>query len=279
LPLLFDINQPEPGPGPIQPRRPWPQWSNVFWRDAVGTSNYHGFSLRIERRFSQGLSFLTSWTISKSIDLGAPPSTSGVGEADVQNPRNLRAERGLSEFDARHRFVTSFVYELPWGRGRRWLSAVHPILDHVLGGWQVTGILTLQSGRPFTVITTRDISNTGGANRPFVVGDPRVKKPTPDRWFNTDAFSDVLPPGVFAYGNAGRNILIADGINNLDLGLFKNFRLGEERQLQFRAEFFNVANHANFGIPDRNRASSAFGRVNATTTLNRQIQFGLKLIF
>jgi hypothetical protein len=191
----------------------------------------------------------------------------------------LRAERGLSEFDARHRFVTSFVYELPWGRGRRWLSAVHPILDHVLGGWQVTGILTLQSGRPFTVITTRDISNTGGANRPFVVGDPRVKKPTPDRWFNTDAFSDVLPPGVFAYGNAGRNILIADGINNLDLGLFKNFRLGEERRLQFRAEFFNVANHANFGIPDRNRASSAFGRVNATTTLNRQIQFGLKLIF
>ncbi len=279
LPLLFDINQPEPGPGPIQPRRPWPQWSNVFWRDAVGTSNYHGFSLRIERRFSQGLSFLTSWTISKSIDLGAPPSTSGVGEADVQNPRNLRAERGLSEFDARHRFVTSFVYELPWGRGRRWLSAVHPILDHVLGGWQVTGILTLQSGRPFTVITTRDISNTGGANRPFVVGDPRVKKPTPDRWFNTDAFSDVLPPGVFAYGNAGRNILIADGINNLDLGLFKNFRLGEERRLQFRAEFFNVANHANFGIPDRNRASSAFGRVDATTTLNRQIQFGLKLIF
>jgi len=279
LPLLFDINQPEPGPGPIQPRRPWPQWGNIFWRDAVGTSNYHGFSLRVERRFTQGLSFLASWTISKSIDLGAPPSTSGVGEADVQNPRNLRAERGLSEFDARHRFVTSFVYELPVGRGRRWLSAAHPILDHILGGWQVTGILTLQSGRPFTVITTRDISNTGGANRPFVVGNPKVKKPTPDRWFNTDAFSDVLPPGVFAYGNAGRNILIADGINNLDLGLFKNFRLGEERRLQFRAEFFNVANHANFGIPERNRASSAFGRVNATTTLNRQIQFGLKFIF
>ncbi len=279
LPLLFDINQPEPGPGPIQPRRPWPQWSNVFWRDAVGTSNYHGFSLRVERRFTQGLSFLASWTISKSIDLGSPPSTSGVGEAGVQNPRNLRAERGLSEFDARHRFVTSFVYELPVGRGRRWLAAAHPILDHILGGWQVTGILTLQSGRPFTVITTRDISNTGGENRPFVVGNPKVKKPTPDRWFNTDAFSDVLPPGVFAYGNAGRNILIADGINNLDLGLFKNFRLGEERRLQFRAEFFNVANHANFGIPERNRASSAFGRVNATTTLNRQIQFGLKFIF
>lgn len=279
LPLLFDINQPEPGPGPIQPRRPWPQWSNVFWRDAVGTSNYHGLSVRVERRFAQGLSLLASWTFSKSIDLGAPPSTSGVGEAGVQNPRNLRAERGLSEFDARHRFVTSFVYELPVGRGRRWLSAAHPILDHLLGGWQVTGILTLQSGRPFTVITTRDISNTGGENRPFVVGNPKVKKPTPDRWFNTDAFSDVLPPGVFAYGNAGRNILIADGINNLDLGLFKNFRLGEERRLQFRAEFFNAANHANFGIPERNRASSAFGRVNATTTLNRQIQFGLKFIF
>lgn len=279
LPLAYNINQPDPGPGSIQSRRPYRQWSNITWRDAVGTSNYHGFSLRVERRFSQGLAFLSSWTYSKSIDLGAPPSTSGDGEAGVQDPKNLRAERGLSEFDTRHRFVTSVVYDLPFGRGRRWLSHAPTVVDYILGGWELTGIFTLQSGRPFTVITGRDISNTGATNRPFLVGDPKLDHPTADRWFNINAFSDTLPPGVFAYGNVGRNTLIGDGVNNLDLGLFKNFDLGEERRLQFRAEFFNVANHANFGLPVRNRSSSAFGSVQQTSTLNRQIQFGLKFIF
>lgn len=280
LPMAFNINQPEPGPGPIQPRRPYAQWSNITWRDAVGTSNYHGLSIRVERRFARGLSFLSSWTISKSIDLAPPPSTSGDGESAVQNPRNLRAERGLSEFDTRHRFVTSFVYELPWGPGKKWLSNIRGPVGHILGGWQVTGILTLQSGRPFTIVTGRDISNTGTDNRPFLVGDPKPEKRTPDRWFNTAAFSDrVLPSGVFAYGDVGRNTIIADGINNFDLALFKNFNFDEERRLQFRAEFFNIANHANFGIPSRNLSSSAFGRVSSTTTLNRQIQFGLKFVF
>jgi hypothetical protein len=195
------------------------------------------------------------------------------------NPKNLRAERGLSEFDQRHNFTTSVVYELPWGRGKRWMSNAPAIVDHILGGWQLTGIVRFQSGRPFTVTTGRDMSNTGGANRPNVVGNPKLDKPTANRWFNPDAFSDTLPAGVFAYGTAGKNIVIADGINNIDLGLFKNFNLGEERRLQFRAEFFNAANHANFGIPERNRQSSAFGRVSSTTTLNRQIQFGLKFNF
>jgi hypothetical protein len=279
LPISYNINQPTPAAGAIQGRRPYRQWSSINFRDAVGTSNYHGLSLRVERRFSSGLSFLTSWTFSKSIDIGAPPSTGGAGEAAVLNPRNLKAERGLSEFDQRNNFVTSVVYELPWGRGKRWMSAAPALVDHILGGWQLTGILRFQSGRPFTVTTGRDISNTGATNRPNVVGDPKLDKPTADRWFNTDAFSDTLPAGTFAFGTAGKNIVTADGINNFDLGLFKNFNLGEERRLQFRAEFFNLANHANFGIPERNRAASAFGRVNATTTLNRQIQFGLKFVF
>jgi hypothetical protein len=279
LPISFDINQPTPAAGAIQSRRPYRQWSNINFRDAVGTSNYHGFSLRVERRFSAGLSFLSQWTYSKSIDLGSPPSTAGAGEAGVMNPKNLKGERGLSEFDQRHNFTTSVVYELPWGRGKRWMSNAPAVVDHILGGWQLTGIVRFQSGRPFTVTTGRDMSNTGGANRPNVVGNPKLDKPTANRWFNTDAFSDVLPAGVFAYGSAGKNILIADGINNIDLGLFKNFNLGEERRLQFRAEFFNAANHANFGVPERNRQSSAFGRVSSTTTLNRQIQFGLKFNF
>ncbi len=279
LPLIFNINQPTPGPGTIQPRRPYPQWSTINWRDAVGTSNFNSLALRLEHRFSHGLSALISWTISKSIDLGAPPSTSGTGEAGVQDPRNLKAERGLSEFDSRHRFITSVVYELPWGPGKRWLGSVRGVLAQIVGGWQLTGILLLQSGRPFTVITSRDISNTGGANRPNLIGNPKLDKPTPERWFNTDAFSDTLPAGTFAYGSAGKNIVIADGIENFDLGLFKNFNIDEQRKLQFRAEVFNFPNHPNFGIPDRNRASGSFGRVGATITSSRQIQFGLKFIF
>jgi hypothetical protein len=278
LPIAYNLNQPEPGPGPIQPRRPYPQWSSITWRDAVGISNYHSFAATVEKRLSGGLTFLSSWTLSKSIDTDSPPSTSGAGESAMQNPRNLAAERGLSEFDTRHNFVSSFQYDLPLGEGKRWLSR-SGVLNQIAGGWQLTGILTLRSGRPFTVTTTRDISNTGTTNRPFLVGDPKLKNPTPNRWFNAAAFSDSLPPNTFSYGNVGRNTLIADGDTNLDVALFKNFKLDEEKRLQFRTEFFNVANHANFGIPTRNLASSAFGQVSSTTRLNRQIQFGLKLLF
>jgi len=282
LPLNFNINQPTPAAGAIQGRRPFQPWGAINYRDPVGTSNFHALSVRIERRFTAGLSLLSSWTYSKSIDLGNQPATSGDGDAPIQDMRNLRAERGLSEFDTRHRFINSIVYELPFGKGRKWLSEAGGVPNHIIGGWQVTGILLFQSGRPYTIVTSRDMSNTGAGatgTRPNLVGDPRIANPTPTQWFNQAAFSDVLPAGVFAFGNLGSNTMIADGVVNLDLAAFKNIPLHERAKLQFRAELFNSTNHANFAIPNRQRQGGAFGTVSGTTNLNRQIQFGMKVVF
>lgn len=279
LPLAYNINQPEPGPGALQNRRPFPQWGNVNYRDAVGTSTFHSLALRIEKRYSQGVTFLSSYTYSKSIDLSPPLSTSGDGEAGVQNPRNLLLERGLSEFDVRHRLVNSVVWDLPFGKGKRFGNSMPKMLDYIAGGWRSTGIITMQTGRPFTITTSRDISNTGGANRPNLVGSPALDKPTAERWFNIDAFSDTLPAGTFAYGNVGSNTMRSDGIMNWDLSIFKNIATREGQRLQLRFEFFNAFNLVNFGIPDRDRNSGTFGRVSLTSTNSRQIQLGVKYVF
>jgi hypothetical protein len=280
LPLAYNINQPEPGAGTLQTRRPFNQWGAITYRDAVGTSNFHSLAVRVEKRYSQGVTFLTSYTFSKSIDLSAPLSTSGDGESAIQNPRNIAIERGLSEFDVQHRMVTSAVWDLPFGRGKRFGASVPKWADYAIGGWQSTGIVTLQTGRPFTVTTTRDMSNTGASHRPNVVGDPNaIDQRGPARWFNTQAFSDTLPAGVFAYGNAGTNLLRSDGIVNCDLSVFKNVPVAENKRLQFRFEFFNAFNKTNFGIPDRDRNSGTFGRISLTSTNSRQIQLGLKFIY
>jgi hypothetical protein len=276
LPLSRNINQPTPGAGPIQSRRPYPQWGSISWMDSVGDSNYNSLSVRLERRYSQGISLLLAYTYSHSIDNGGG---SGDGEGGIQDPRIIAANRGTSEFDITHRLVTSVVYNLPFGHGRAFGSTLPFLLRAPISGWEATGIATFQSGPPFTIFTSNDISNTGGANRPFSVGDPHLDNPTPTRWFNTAAYSIALPAGTFSYGNVGRNTLRADGTQNLDVGLFRNFALTERLGLQFRAEAFNVLNHANFGLPGGNISSSNFGQVSQTSTSSRQIQLGLKVIF
>jgi hypothetical protein len=281
LPLNFDINQPPPGPGSIAARRPFPQWGAVNWRESIGNSSFNALTTRLEQRFARGLTFLATYTYSHSIDFGNQPAGSGDGESGILNPWNLKAERGHSEFDTRHRAITSFVYDLPMGRGRALFGGASGWVQQLVGGWQTSGIFLVQTGRPFTIITANDISNTGNTgNRPFQVGNPNEGKRRPERWFNTAAFSDRLPAGVFRFGDVGTNTLFSDGVVNVDATLFKNFTAFNERlRIQFRSEFFNLFNHANFGIPDRNLASGTFGRVSQTSTLNRQIQFGMKFVF
>jgi hypothetical protein len=270
LPLRYNINQPTPGTGAIQARRPYPQWSTIAWFDDVGTSSYNALNVRLERRYASGLTFLSSFTYSKALDLGTTASSG----TSPQDPRNFRAEWGPASFDARLRYVGSVVYELPFGKGRRFLSSAPKWLDGVAGGWELTGIVTLQTGNPFSVTTGTDISN-----RPFVVGDPRVANRTILQWFNTAAFSSAVPGNGVSYGNAGRNIIEGPGLQNTDLGIFKNFRLTERLGLQFRAEAFNALNHANFSAPNSDQNSATFGQISSTTTQNRDIQFGLKLLF
>ena len=185
----------------------------------------------------------------------------------------------MSNFDARHRLAVSYIYQLPAGSGQRLLGNARGFANLLVSGWQLAGITTLQSGWPFTVFTSQDISNTGSSNdRPNLIGDPNLPRDqrSVDRWFNTAAFQ-LADRGTF--GNLGRNTLTAPGINNWDFSLIKNTRISEGKNLQFRAEVFNIANHPQFASPNRDASSAQFGRIFSTAVFSRQIQLGLKLIY
>lgn len=205
---------------------------------------------------------------------------------DSHNPRN---ERGRSDFDVTHRYVLSYLYELPVGRGHHWLRNAHGLTEAFLSGWEITGIMTLQSGSPFSVLvdTSKNASGTFGmADRPNMVGDPFAPGPncvrpkTPQCWFNPDAFA--IPSGSF--GNLGRNALVGPTLRNFDFGLYKNFGIRERHRVQFRAEFFNLTNHPNFGLPNHILDGPGFGTVTLAASgdnagAQRQIQLGLKWSF
>jgi len=293
LPLGVNINQALPpsaqcvatpsGPGcSVNARRPFQGFGNITggFIISAGNSNYHGMTVRIERRFNNGLSFLSSYAWSKSIDDGSGISTGSDSSGVAQDARNLRAERSLSDFDVTHRWVLSYVYDLPFGKGKR-IAPSNKVADFMVSGWQMTGIMTMQTGRPFTVIVGRDQSATGGTtDRPNLVGDPKISDSGPDRWFNSAAFAT---PAAGAFGNAGRNILRGDGLHNFDLGVSRFFRVTERHQLQFRAEVFNLTNHPNFFFPVQSLANAAVGTItraaNTGTGAQRQIQFALKYLF
>ena len=276
-----DINQPQPSvlpPGlPFVPR-PNPQFDDIDLLESRANSNYHALQARFQRRLSRGLSMLASYTWSKSID-DASNFFSSAGDPNFpQNSYNVAAERGRSNFDVAHRLSVSYSYALPFRRGGDDLAA------KLVNGWETFGILTLQSGRPFTVALLSEIDNSGtgrsilgfGNNdRPNLIANPQLSNPTPDRWFNTDAFA-FPAPGTF--GNAGRNILDGPAFQNFNASLVKNTALTEDVNLQFRVEAFNFFNHPNFNLPDNFFGSPTFGRITSARD-PRHIQFGLKLLF
>ncbi|HEY8228695.1 MAG TPA: TonB-dependent receptor [Pyrinomonadaceae bacterium] len=281
-----DINQPQPRPLPPGlpfVLRPNPRFDDIDLLESRGNSNYNALQARFQQRLSRGLSALASYTWSKSID-DASNFFSSAGDPNFpQNSYNVSAERGRSNFDVRHRLSVSYSYLLPFGRNRQFLSHSGWVTT-VLTGWETFGIVTLQSGRPFTVALLPEIDNSGtgrsilgfGANdRPNVVGNPNLGNPTPARWFNPAAFA-FPAPGTF--GNAGRNILDGPGYQNVNASLVKNTALSERMNLQFRAEFFNLFNHPNFNLPDNFLGSPTFGVISSARE-PRHIQFGLKLLF
>lgn len=281
-----DLNQPQPSalpPGlPFVPR-PVPQFDEINTIESRASSNYHSLQARLQQRLSAGLTLLTSYTWSKSIDDASNFFPSAGDPNYPQNSYDLRAERGRSNFDVAHRLSVSYVYDLPFGKGRAYL-ADNGAWSKILSGWQTSGIITLQSGRPFTVALLRELDNSGtgisalgfGANdRPNVIGDPTLGEQSPERWFNTAAFT-LPPPGTF--GNAGRNILDGPGYQNVNASLIKNTALSESLNLQFRAEFFNLFNHPNFNLPDNFLGSPSFGQITSARE-PRRIQFGVKLLF
>lgn len=257
---------------PIQKRLPYPQFDPGILTSANDANgHYDGGFVKLEKRYSSGLFLLSSYTFSKSID-----NNSGEVEAnDTRDRHNKRLDRSRSRYDQRHRFGASFGYELPFGPGKRFLD-VKGVGGFLTGGWNILGILSLSSGFPFSV-TAASVNNTGSfipqyANR---IGDGKLENPTPNQWFDVSAFTQ---PAVGTQGNAARNILDGPGYKNFDLSLTKNNRLTERVNLQFRAEFFNIANHPNFGLPNGNISSSARGTITSVAD-GRDIQLGLKLIW
>jgi hypothetical protein len=265
-----DINQPRPSPAAFNPR-PLMQFQDITFAESRGNSNYHSLQARFQQHLARGVTALAAYTWSKSID-DASSFFSSAGDPNFpQDSYNVRAERGRSNFDTPHRFVLSYSYDLPFGKGR-------------LGGWQTYGIWTFQSGRPFTVALLPDFdnSNTGrsqlgfGSNdRPDLLRDPKLENPTAQRWFDTAAFA-IPPRGSF--GNAGRNILDGPAFQSINVSLVKDTHLTESVNVQFRAEAFNLLNRPNLGLPDVFVGSPTFGRILSAQN-PRHIQLGLKALF
>ena len=202
----------------------------------------------------------------------------------IQDPHDLRGDRGNSGFDRRHRLVAHAVLDLPFGVDRRWLAGDGP-LRVLFSGWQLSGIVSVQSGAPFDVVLL-DPANRLGVTpgntvwRPDLVGDPRLSNPTADAWVDPAAFGvPQNADGTYRYGNLGRNSLSGPGYFNLDAGLTREFRLGSARRLQLRWEVFNATNHPSYGLPDARLGSADFGTIRTTVSTPRQMQFGLRLVF
>jgi hypothetical protein len=281
-----DLNQPQPSalpPGlPFVPR-PVPQFDEINTIESRASSSYHSLQARLQQRLSAGLAMLASYTWSKSLDDASNFFPSAGDPNYPQNSYDLRAERGRSNFDVAHRLAVSYIYDLPLGKGRTYL-ANDGAWSKLVSGWQTSGIVTLQTGRPFTVALLREFDNSGtgisalgfGANdRPNVAGDPSPGQRSPERWFNTGAF--VVPPAG-TFGNAGRNTLDGPGYRSVNASLVKNTALSDTFNLQFRAEFFNLFNHPNFNLPDNFLGSSSFGQISSARD-PRHVQFGVKLLF
>jgi hypothetical protein len=278
-----NVDQGIPGPGTANSRLPYPGFSNIQYVQDGGTGDYNSLSVKVTRWFQQGFSVIGSYTWAKSIDTTSGLRTQGFDTLYPQNSYCLACERGLSSFDTRHRIVASVVYELPVGRDKL-LNITNPVVNAIVGGWQLGGTLTLQSGMPGTLtIGGVDNANTaeGGYDRPNATGiSPYLPNPTPSRYWNLAAYVEA-PSGQF--GNVGRNTIIGPGIFNLDADLHKQFRMpySEHHTLEFRFEVFNALNHPNWGMPNLNviAKGQAFGTVTGTATAMRQIQLGMKYLF
>jgi Carboxypeptidase regulatory-like domain len=270
LPMVYNINQPPPVPGAttaqVNTNRPIQGYGNINFTNTNANSSYNSLLTKIEKRTSHGLLFIASYTYSHSLD---------DASSTVQNSRNLAGEYGSSVFDVRHNFTFSPVYELPFGKGRAYLQ--HGLPSAIAGGWQVTGIVSLETGNPLTPIYTSNISNTlNNEDRPNVIGNPNNGPKTVAKWFNTAAYA-TPPSGTF--GNAARGSITAPGFKDVDFAMSRVVSVVPERlKAEFRAELFNSFNHPNFQFPAIDPGSASFGKITGAND-PREIEFALRLTF
>jgi hypothetical protein len=269
-----------------QALRPYPQFLGVSARNAnYGESSYHAMLLRVEHRMSKGLTVMAAYTLSKEIDNMIPSVNGFPGEsfasASPQNFYDLNGERALASWDTPQTLVLSYVYELPFGPGKPFLSRSGAV-GKILGGWQINGNTTFQSGFPLAISGGNGSGTFAGTQRPTWTGvNPTYSGSVTARllkYFDTSQFLFNAP---FTFGNAPRLMpdLRCPGIDNFDLSLFKNTQITERFRLQFRAESFNTFNRVQFGVPNTSINSTAFGVISSQQNSPRNLQLGLRLLF
>ena len=264
---------PAPGdPSEVASRRPYPYIATTAYYDSTGNSNYNALLATLNRRTSNGLTYLIAYTWSKSIDL-ACSGNYGVEGCLLQNPYDPRADRSVSGFDLTNIFSANAVYELPFGFGKAF-SAHNQVANYVIGGWQVNGIATLTSGTPYSVTVNGDLANTGNtfvqANK---VGNPRPANRGSAEWINPEAFA---APPPYTFGTFGRNALRSDWYRNFDISVFRQFPVTEGTSFEFRAEAFNALNNVVFAAPNSVLNVTAFCAVTSTANVPRELQVALK---
>jgi hypothetical protein len=260
-----------PGSGNFKDRQPFPQLNPGAWDTHQGRSNYNSMQVKLTKRFSGGLSFLGSYTWGRSFDIGT------LRGSQPQFYYNLRDSYGPSDYDVPQHFVFSYVYDLPFGKGRKYRSSASGASNALLGGWQLTGIVRFSDGTPINIAAPFDVANVGGGTQrgSFVGGQellPAGFKQTREQWFNAKAVT-VYP---FTFGNISRNVLRAPGINQWDFGIFKFFHFTEAMGLEFRTEIFNAFNRTHFAAPNATATNPTLGQILSTAFDPREIQFALK---
>jgi hypothetical protein len=305
---FYNGNQATPTADPTAltaPRRPAHQCDNLgncnpALDAGIGTfrsntqSNYNSLQVRLEKRYSHALQYEAAYTFAHALDNASSASLGSVNNGDFQDQRYPNSEYGNADFDVRHRFVFSYVYDLPFGRGRTFAKNASGFVNQILGNWQMAGVFSTATGNYYTASDINPVSNSdcGGTvgfycSRPNLVGNPNASPCIPGTLFNTCAFEHNIVQGTF--GNAGRNIIQGPGYQTWDTSLVKQFPIREQMHLEFRAELFNVLNHVNYLFEQQ------FGGISAEPTplelgqggfgfplsarAPRQIQFALKFYF
>jgi len=272
----LQLNTALPGPGPVAPRLPFfgvaPNIPTVDQRNGDGTSHYHALQAKFDKRFSNGFSFLASYTFSKTMD-----NTTNI-LYPWDDKLNYALSQGFKLVDVPHNFVLSYVYELPFGKGRKLLNGSTGVVSHLVSGWSVNGITTFQSGQPLGIHTGNNLLNNNGSFNYANINCTSV--PTPkklNQWFDTSCFSN---PPAYTFGNSGVGHVRGPGINNWDFSIAKETTLGaENRRLRLEGAFFNLANSPHFANPNTTTGNSSFGAIGGTRLPPRLIQLGAKVQF
>jgi len=268
---FFNLNTPVIAPGPVQPRRPYQPWGPITLIENGQTSNMQELQLEVNRHFTSGLEFQVQYALEKML------SGSIYSQGTPTDNRNIRLDRGNDPFIRRNYLVANYIYNLPFGHGKRFLSTLQGPLNAILGGWATSGIVTYGSGLPYSIGFSSSLQGWPSNYASHVPGvSSQVANPSINGYFNPAAFTTPQP---YTYGNVAPYSLFGPSYTDWDMSLFKTFQLTERFRLQFRSDFFNTLNHPSFGNPDANISSPDVGKIFGTSSSPRAIQFAARLSF